>query len=50
MLDQEYDIDSDDEWLTADEQLTRFSIAIKKIVRRVKGADFPYVQEPQYSD
>ena len=37
MLDQEYDIELDDEWLTANEQLTRFSKAREKIVGRVKG-------------
>ena len=37
MLDQEDDPELDDEWLTADEQLTRFSKTIEQIVGRVKG-------------
>ena len=37
----------DDEWLTADEQLTRFSKAREKIVGRVKGTESPSVQGPQ---
>ena len=37
ILDQEYDPELDDEWLIADEQLTRFSKAREKIVGRVKG-------------
>ena len=40
----------DDEWLTADEQLTRFSKAREKIVGRIKGTESPYVQGPQYSE
>ena len=36
MLDQEDDPELDNEWLTADEQLTRFSKSRKKIVGRVK--------------
>ena len=36
MLDQEDDKELDDEWLTADEQLTRFSKAREKIVGKVK--------------
>ena len=47
MLDQEYDPELDDEWLTADEQLTRFSKAREKIVGRVKGKESPSVQGPQ---
>ena len=47
MLDQEYDPDLDDEWLTADKQLTRFSKSREKIVGRVKGTESPYVQGPQ---
>ena len=38
MLYHEYDPDLDDEWLTADEQLTCFSKAREKIVGRVKGS------------
>ena len=37
MLDQEDDPELDDEWLTADEQLTHFRKAREKIVGRVKG-------------
>ena len=37
MLDQEDDPELDDEWLTADEKLTRFSKDIEQIVGRVKG-------------
>ena len=37
MLDQEDDPDLDDEWLTADEQVTRFRKSREKIVGRVKG-------------
>ena len=50
MLDQEYDPELDDEWLTSDEQLTRFSKAREKIVGRVKGSELPYVQGPQHSE
>ena len=39
MLDQEDDPELDDEWLTADEQLTRFSKDREKIVGRVKGSE-----------
>ena len=35
----------DDEWLTDDEQLTRFSKSRKQIVGRVKGSESPYAQE-----
>ena len=35
MLDQEYYPDLDNEWLTADEKLTRFSKAREQIVGRV---------------
>ena len=38
MLDQEDDPDLDDEWLTADDKLTRFREAKEKIVGRVKEA------------
>ena len=37
----------DDEWLNADEQLTRFKKAREKIVGRVKGTESPYVQGTQ---
>ena len=37
MLDQENDPELDNEWLTDDEQLTRFSKARKKILGKVKG-------------
>ena len=36
MLDQEDDPELDDEWLTSDEQLTRFIKAREKIVRGSK--------------
>ena len=36
--------------MTADEKLTRFSKAREQIVGRVKGAESPYVQGPQYSE
>ena len=47
MLDQEDDPDLYDEWLNADEQLTRFRKAREKIVGRVKGSESPSVQVPQ---
>ena len=50
MLDQEVDPYLDDEWLTADEQLTRFSKAREQIVGRFKGTESPYVQGPQSSE
>ena len=50
MLDQEYDPELDDEWLTADEQLTRFSKAREQIVGRVKVTESPYVHGPQSSE
>ena len=50
MLDQEYDTELDDEWLTADDQLTRFRKSREKIVGRVKGTESPSVQGPQYSE
>ena len=37
-----------DGWLTADEQLTRFSKSREHIVDRVKGSESPYVQGPKY--
>ena len=48
MLDQIEDPELDDEWLTADEQLTCFSKASEQIVGRVKGIESPSVQGPQY--
>ena len=50
MLDQEDDPELDDEWLTANVQLTRFSKAREKIVGRVKRTESPYVQVHQYSE
>ena len=50
MLDQEDNPELDDEWLTADDQLTRFSKAREKIVRRVKGTESQFVQGPQSSE
>ena len=50
MLDQEDNPELDYEWLTADEQLTRFSKAREQIVGRVKGTESPYVQGPQSSE
>ena len=50
MLYQEDDLELDDEWLTADEQLTRFSKAIEQIVGRFKGTESPSVQGPQSSE
>ena len=44
------DPELDDEWLTANEQLTRFSKAREKIVGRVKGTESPSVQGPQSSE
>ena len=46
MLDQEGDPELDDECLTADEQLTRFSKTREQIVGRVKGTESPSVQGP----
>ena len=46
MLDQEDDQELEDEWLTADEQLTRFSKAREQIVGRVKGSELPSVKGP----
>ena len=48
MLDQEDDPDLDDEWLTANEQLTRFRKAREQIVGRVKGTESPSFQGLQY--
>ena len=50
MLDREDDTELDDEWLTADDKLTRFRKAREKIVGRVKGTELPSVQGPQSSD
>ena len=50
MLYQEDKPELDDEWLTADEQLTRFSKAREKIVGRVKGSESPSVQGPKSSE
>ena len=50
ILDQEDDPDLDDEWLTADEQLTRFIKAGDQILGRVKGSQLSSVQGPQYSE
>ena len=50
MLDQEDDPELDDEWLTADEQLTRFSKAREQILGRAKGTESPSVQGPQSSE
>ena len=50
VLDQEDDPELDDEWLTADEQLTRFRKAREKIVGRVKRIESTSVQGPQSSE
>ena len=50
MLDQEDDPELDYEWLTDDEQLTRFSKAREQIIGRVKGTESTYVQGPQSSE
>ena len=50
MLDQEDDPELDDEWLTADEQLTRFSKSREQIVGRVKVTESPSIQGPQSSE
>ena len=50
MSDQEDDPELDDEWLTADEQLTRFRKAREQIVGRVKGTESPSVRGPQSSE
>ena len=50
MLDQEDDPYLDDEWLTADDQLTCFRKAREKIVGRVKVTELPSVQVPQSSE
>ena len=50
MLDQEDDPELDDEWLTVDVQLTRFSKDREKNLGRVKGTEYPSVRGPQYYD
>ena len=50
MLDQEDDSELDDEWLTANEQLTRFRKAREKIVGRVKRTESQSVKGTQYSE
>ena len=40
----------DDEWLTADEQLTHFSKARERILSRIKVSELPYIQGPQSSE
>ena len=50
MLYQEDDPELDDEWLTADEQLIRFSKATEQIVGRVKVTESPSIQGPQSSE
>ena len=47
MLDQEDDPELDDEWLTVDEQLTRYIKAIEQFLGRVKATELPYFQGPQ---
>ena len=47
MLYQEDDPELDDDWLTADEQLTRFSKAREQIVGRVKVTEYPSVHGTQ---
>ena len=49
MLNQEDDPELDYEWLTVDEQLTRFSKAKEKIVESFKGTESSSVQGPQSS-
>ena len=48
MLDKEEYPELDDELLTSNEKLTRFSKARDKIVGRVKGSELPSIQGPQY--
>ena len=50
MLNQEDDPELDDEWFTANEQLTHFSKAREQIVGRVKVTESPSVQGTQSSD
>ena len=50
MLEQEDDPELDGEWLTAHEQLTRFSKAREQNVGRVKVTESPSFQGPQSSE
>ena len=50
MLDQDDDPELNDEWLTANEQLTRFNKAREQIVGRFKGTESLYVQGNQSSE
>ena len=50
LLDQEDDPELDDEWLTADEQLTCFRKSREQILGRVKGTELPSFQGPQSSE
>ena len=50
MLYQEDDPELNDEWLTDDDQLTRFRKYGEKIIGNFKGAELPYFQGPQSSD
>ena len=50
MIDQRDDIELYDEWLTVDEQLTRFRKSREKIVGRFKGTESPSVKGPQSSE
>ena len=50
MLDQEYDLELGDEWLTANERLTRLSKAIEKNLGRVKVLYLPSIQGTQSSE
>ena len=50
MLDQEDDPELDDEWLTADKQLTCFRKSREQILGRVKGPESTSVQGTQYSE
>ena len=48
MLEQEYDPELYDEWLTDDEWLTHFRKYRENIVGRFKGSESPSVQGTQY--
>ena len=48
MLDQEDNPELDDEWLTSNEQLTRFIKARDKHLGRAKGSELPSIQGPKY--
>ena len=50
MLDQEDDPELDEEWLTVDDKLTRFSKAREQIIGRAKGTESPSVKGPQSSE